>query len=166
MFKRILVPLDGSQLAEAALPSALLLANRFDADLFLLRVTTPQQFIMHYDGSTYVALLDDLREQANAEALRYLQQQQQLLAEQGYKVQTLLLEETNIAETILQQVELEAIDVIVMSTHGHGGIRRWVFGSIADKILRQADVPVMLIRASEKILDWQLPEQPAMLSRS
>ena len=162
MFKRIMVPLDGSVLAEAAIQQALILAGQFDAELVLLRVVTPQHVSVHFDGASYAEMLGQLRAYAKDESTTYLQNLQRELAERGYKVRMLIVEDDFVAEAILEQVEVEAIDVIVMSTHGRGGIRRWVFGSIADKVLRQADIPVMLIRATEKEMDWSLPDQPQM----
>jgi nucleotide-binding universal stress UspA family protein len=50
-----------------------------------------------------------------------------------------------------------------MSTHGRGGVSRWVFGSVADKVLRQTEIPVILIRAKEEALNWTQPEAMAMV---
>ena len=162
MFKRIMVPLDGSLLAEEALPSALAIAHQFKAELILIRVVTPQHIGLHADGVSYAELLAQLREQAKQVAHEYLKNHQRLFAEQGFNVHYLLVEDEFVAESLLEQADAEAIDLIIMSTHGRSGIRRWVFGSVADKVLRQAEVPVMLIRASDEGLNLDLLTQPQM----
>ena len=162
MFKRVMVPLDGSLLAEEALPSALAIAHQFKAELILIRVVTPQHIGLHADGISYAELFAQLREQAKQVAHEYLQNHQRLLAEQGFNVRYLLIEDEFVAESLLEQANTEAIDLIIMSTHGRSGIRRWVFGSVADKVLRQAEVPVMLIRVSGGELNLDLLTEPQM----
>ncbi|HEX6387373.1 MAG TPA: universal stress protein [Anaerolineae bacterium] len=158
MFKRILVPLDGSRLAEAALPAAIELASKFDSVVTLLRVVQPPQLVMtHTDGSIYAELLTNLRQQAEEDAALYLKAHQNLLRQQGYSVHSHISEGEPVAEIILEVAANRDCDTIVMSTHGRGGISRWVFGSVADKVLRQANVPVLLIRAREETLHWLKP---------
>lgn len=149
MFKRILVPLDGSSLAEAALPAAITLAQKFASELILMRVVTPQHFITHIDGSVYAELLVELRQQSYDAAYQYLMRVKDSLSEQNLKVRTVLVEDDRVAETILENAANMEVDTIVMSTHGRSGISRWVYGSVADKVLRQAQIPVLLIRAEE-----------------
>lgn len=151
MFKRILVPLDGSRLAEAALPAALELASKFDSEVTLLRVVQPPQIMLtHTDGGVYAELLTTLKQEANEEARFYLKAHQNSLRQQGYRVNVHITEGEPVAEMILETIASLGCDTIVMSTHGRGGISRWVFGSVADKVLRQASVPVILIRATEE----------------
>jgi len=150
MFKRVMVPLDGSPLAEAALPAAVALARQFESELILFRVVTPQHFITHIDGSIYAELLAELRQQSYDTAYQYLMGVKDSLAGQNVKARAVLLEDEQIAGAILESAAEMNVDIIVMSTHGRGGISRWVYGSIADKVLRQADVPVLLIRAAGK----------------
>ncbi len=150
MFKRIMVPLDGSALAEAALRAAVTLAKQFGGELILFRVVTPQHFITHIDGSVYAELLVELRQQSYDAAYQYLMGVKDSLAGQDIEVRTVLMEDDQVAEAILENAAKMDVDTIVMSTHGRGGISRWVYGSVADKVLRQADVPVLLIRASEE----------------
>jgi len=151
MFKRILVPLDGSRLAEAALPAALELASKFDSQVTLLRVVQPPQLMLTYtDGTVYTELLASLRQEANEEAGVYLKALRNSLRQQGFRVQAHTSEGDPVAAVILEVVTELECDTIVMSTHGRGGVSRWVFGSVADKVLRQARVPLLLIRASEE----------------
>ena len=158
MFKHILLPLDGSHLAEAAIPATLELASRFGSKITLLRVTRTPYVASGLDGSVYAELLVALRKQEFDEADDYLRIVQQNLRMQSFQVETLIREGEPVAEVILDIVEDEAVDTIVMSTHGRGGVSRWVFGSVADRVLRQADIPVILIRAKESALNWTQPE--------
>jgi nucleotide-binding universal stress UspA family protein len=154
MFNYILVPLDGSHLAEAALPAAMELANKFDSELTLVRVLQPPHIIMTVaNGSVYAQLLTEMHNQSKAEASLYLRSHQGSLQQQGFTVKTEIIEGENVADALLQVASKRNIDTIVMSTHGRGGISRWVFGSVADKVLRHASMPVLLIRAKEERSD-------------
>jgi nucleotide-binding universal stress UspA family protein len=150
MFKHLLVPLDGSALAEKALAPALCLAQPFASEITLLRIAPPPYMAAHVSGSAYGDLILNLRRMACEEALAYLKAQQGLLRQQGYKVHIHLLEGESVAELILNVIDSLGIDGVVMSTHGRGGLNRWVFGSVADRVLRRAPVPLLLIRAADK----------------
>ena len=154
MFSHLLVPLDGSHLAEAALPPAIELARKFSSEITLVWVIQPPHLIMTAaNGSVYAQLLMEMRNQSEHEAQNYLRSHQGSLRQQGFVVHTQLTEGENIADALLQIASSLNIDAIVMSTHGRGGLSRWVFGSVADKVLRYADVPVLLIRAKEETLE-------------
>jgi nucleotide-binding universal stress UspA family protein len=150
MFKHLLVPLDGSMLAEKALTPALSMAQSFDSEITLLRITPPPYVAARVSGSAYGDLILNLRRMASEEAHAYLRAQQGSLRQQGHKVHIHLLEGEGVAELILNVIESLGIDAVVMSTHGHGGLTRWVFGSVADKVLRRAPVPILLIRANNE----------------
>lgn len=154
MFKHLLVPLDGSHLAEGALPVAMELASRFDSEITLLRVVRPPYIVSSVGGSAYAEMLMDLREQAHTEATDYLRALQGSLRQQGYPAHAHATEGEATAEIILDVAAELRVDTIVMSTHGRGGISRWVFGSVADKVLQRATVPVLLIRAQDGELRW------------
>ncbi|MCB8945606.1 MAG: universal stress protein [Ardenticatenaceae bacterium] len=158
MFKHILVPLDGSYLAEAAIPAALELASRFDSKVSLLRVTRTPYVASGLDGSAYAELIVTLRQQEYDEADEYLKMMQRNLRQQNYMVETYVREGEPVAELILDVAQEGGVDTIVMSTHGRGGVSRWVFGSVADRVLRHADIPVVLIRAKEDVMNWTQPE--------
>ncbi|MCE7980495.1 MAG: universal stress protein [Caldilinea sp. CFX5] len=141
---RILVPLDGSALAEQALPTAAALAKATGAELLLLQVMQPlddrNQEILFKDAAEAQAAFAEWR--TNAEA--YLHQQAQPFQAEGvtclYKA---LL--GDVAPTIIDSAETEHIDLLVMSTHGRSGLRRWVYGSVANKVLRGVTCPLLLI---------------------
>lgn len=144
MYQRILVPLDGSQLAEAALAHAQQLAHQFGSEITLLRVVVSPYAIVAPD---MVLIGQDVNQEVFLQqAEQYLQETAGQLAVQGVTVHTLACEGP-VAEAILDHARARDIDLIVMSTHGRGGISRWVYGSVADRVLQAAPCPVLLIRA-------------------
>lgn len=149
MFKQLLVPLDGSDLAEKALPAALELAEKFDSIITLLCVTEIPHIIAGAGSRVETKMVVDLREQAHHQALNYIESLEATLTEQGYSVKGQVIRGIQVADTILDAVQAVEADTIVMSTHGRTGLSRWVYGSIADKLLRHATVPVLLIRSQE-----------------
>lgn len=151
MFKHLLLPLDGSRLAEAALPSAKALAQRFDSKITLLAVVRVPYMAVDVGGHAYTDALLEMHDQAHDQTLEYLREKQQALQREGYRVNIEMGEGEPVAEIILETVEQVGADTIVMSTHGRGGVSRWVFGSVADKVLQQASVPVLLVRAKEEV---------------
>jgi nucleotide-binding universal stress UspA family protein len=149
MFTHLLVPLDGSRLAEAALPSALALASKFNSTITLLRVVRPPEITTSTTGSAMTEVLTMLRAHSQEEAEEYLRILQDSLRREGHKVHRHVVFGDGVAQIILEVAEERGVDAIVMSTHGRSGLTRWVFGSVADKVLRQAQIPVLLIRAEE-----------------
>lgn len=154
MFNHILIPLDGSPLAEAALPTALELANHFDSEITLVRVNHIPTITTSTSGPVYAELMLEVRQQTQKEAEAYLKAHQGSLRQQGYRVHAHITEGEPVADILLDLVDTLNADTIVMSTHGRGGMSRWVFGSVADKVLRGSHVPVVLIRADEKTANW------------
>ena len=142
--RRLLLPLDGSALAENAIPLATLLAKTFDGELILLRVLDlPLPTLeVKYPENHWV------REamQANfREAQRYLDDQGMLLNDAGVRVRT-IVRDGSPAEDILATATDEAVDLIVISSHGKGGPSPWTSGSVADKVMQHSRCPVLLVR--------------------
>ncbi len=139
MFKRILVPLDGSPAAEAILPQATELARLTGAELVLLRVALPDEF----PGD----LLAEAQRRTVRDAEIYLHALEQRLKEEGFCVSTMKVRHGHPAEAIVDCAANCAIDLIAMSTHGRTGLRHMVMGSVAEKVLRAAPTPVFLVRS-------------------
>jgi len=137
------VPLDGSPLAEQALPEALALAKLPESRVTLLHVIPPIEDIIS-DGE--VITIDQQWENRRIHATRYLES---ICTRSDWKnVKVAVAVEMGIpAEVILDFARKHRIDRIVMTTHGRTGINRWVYGSVADKVLRAADRTVVLVRA-------------------
>jgi nucleotide-binding universal stress UspA family protein len=139
--RRLLVPLDGSALAEWALPQAQALAQESGASLLLLQVIQALD-----EGSRRILFESEAAAEATiahwrAEAEAYLQG---VLA-RGVAVEVRALV-GDPDKTICDTVAQENIDLIVMSTHGRSGLNRWVYGSVANKVLRGASCPLLLVR--------------------
>lgn len=150
MQQQIIVPLDGSRLAEHALPHAVALARATGSGLTLLQVipvtpaTTP--LIWGVPGG---AIAPDYHDAIAAGAHDYLQRLARLLGSAGLPPQVEVLE-GDAAEAIIRYIEQRPeAAMIVMSTRGRSGVSRWVFGSVAEKVLEAAPVPLALIRPAE-----------------
>jgi nucleotide-binding universal stress UspA family protein len=142
MYNRILLTLDTSELAEQAMPHGVELARAFDADLYVLSVVPVEST----DAAT-AATVDWEREVAATD--EYLSGIQKALCSDDLTCHT-ELRRGNVAEEILEYSDKCEADVIVMSTHGRSGLGRWVYGSVTDRVLRYADVPVFLVRVAEE----------------
>jgi nucleotide-binding universal stress UspA family protein len=141
MYKKILVPLDGSPLAEAVLPHVQALAKSEGAEIVLLRVAvTPDPNFFHRDEGEGRQITDAIEE----EALDYMKTEVTKLQNEGAKV-TAITRDGTIPNTILEVAEETHADVIAMSTHGRVGIQRWLMGSVADNVVHASHIPVMLV---------------------
>lgn len=147
MYKRILVPLDGSALAEEALVHARAVARQFECKVILMRVVVSPYAIAAPD--LILAGYDEGQENFTKVAQEYLQGVATDLQAAGLRVSTRTCEGP-VAEAIIEHARDEEADMIVMSTHGRGGLSRWVYGSVADRVLQAAPCPVLLVRAAEK----------------
>lgn len=141
-YRKILVCLDGSALAEAALPHAQVLASDEEAEIILLRVSANPAAEFSFSDPT---IADNFIQEMEAETLSYMQSARGKLQKAGCRA-SFLIRQGATAETILQTASEIKADVIVMSTHGRSGIQRWLLGSVADRIVTHSHIPVMLIR--------------------
>jgi nucleotide-binding universal stress UspA family protein len=146
----LLVPLDGSELAEQALPHAERLARASAARLVLTRAT----LIRTLPRQNH----ERARERALHEAEQYLQALAAGLAERGVDV-AWSAPYGEAARAILEQVHTQAADVVVMTSHGRSGLGRWLYGSVAEAVLARSPVPVLLTRA------WPTPAPGRELGR-
>ncbi len=144
MFNHILVPLDGSELAEAVLPTVKALAEGFASEITLLRVVLPPNLMGGMPDFTEVYM--EVFEAMHRDASDYIEAQEAAWRTAGFNVNGRIIDGESIADIILDVADELDVDAIAMSTHGRGGIRRWVFGSVADKVLQHAHVPILLVR--------------------
>ncbi|HEU5200491.1 MAG TPA: universal stress protein [Ktedonobacterales bacterium] len=139
----IVVPLDGSLLAESALPIAEGLSQRFGNPLFLISVAEPPRIpIGPYD---YPAMIADVDQAAVAENQQYLHRKQQEIAGRGQRVET----ESAIgspAASIEDYIQKMKAGLVIIASHGRGGLGRWLLGSVAQQLLRDTETPVLLVR--------------------
>lgn len=141
MYKKLLVPLDGSEVSESIMPQVVSVAKPSNAMVILFQahepIEPPVREVMGEDIATKVDTVT--REDTQA----YLDKIAGDLANQGIKSETVLAQGKP-AEAIIQYAATHAVDLIIMATHGRSGISRWAFGSVAEKVLRQSSVPVLI----------------------
>ena len=145
MYKRIVVPLDGSSLAEQALPHAVAQAAQFGAELILLKVLAPLPEVVF---SAPAAVLNAAKMSGQL-ARDYLEDMAAGLWGQGIAVQVAVVEGEPYVQ-IIRYAEEQGTDMIVISTRGQSGFSRWLLGSVADRVVRGATVPVLLVRCREE----------------
>ena len=138
-FQRILVPLDGSECAENVLPKVEKLATELKASLALLRIAIAHTFP---GADPTEAELKVVRE-----AEGYLGRVEEGLKAKGFKVDS-HVRYGNDAEEILEHASQKDIDMIAMTTHGRSGVKRFLLGSVAEKVLRYSSKPIFLVRCS------------------
>jgi nucleotide-binding universal stress UspA family protein len=163
MYNKILVPLDGSELAERALPLAFQLVQQSEGEVVLVRALTPDRVLVPDALSGYGLLWPEKPlEDARAEARTYLNHWRSK-APGGARVRYVLAE-GSAAETIAETAVEEKADLIVMSSHGYSGLTRWMLGSVAERVLHAAHCPVLVIRGDLRIQHILLPLDGSELS--
>ena len=151
MYRKILVALDGSELAECVLPHVEAVASGCQVpNIVLARVVEPYEPVR---GKAYYSLLpeeykEDWKwvEEGKSAAEKYLNEIAGRLRGGGRNVESKVLV-GRAAEALAEFASQEGADLIVVATHGRSGVSRWVWGSTADRILRSSCVPVLMVRA-------------------
>lgn len=146
MLAHILVGLDGSPLAESILAEVSVLATGLNAQVTLLHVVPAARNIPSGD---FYRFFGPLIQQEETKAYGYLRQVTQRLVDAGLRVQSRVKIGEAAAE-ILQTATEEGVDVIALATHGRSGLRRWVYGSVAEKVLHTTHTPLLLLRPTEE----------------
>lgn len=141
--RRVLVPLDGSQTGEQALPLARYVAERVGAGLDLVRVVSIPTMSIEPAGGYSVDLVEAMQESARI----YLERMANEL-ETSASVRTFAIM-GSVADDLLQYMQENAIDLVVMTSHGRGGVVRWLLGSIADRMLH-GPAPVLIVRPGQE----------------
>ncbi len=143
MYKKILVPLDGSELAKKALEEAEKLAKCFGAEIILFQVVP---FMPIYGSPELVTpLIVDEKQKEVAE--KYLANVAEELEKKALKVTRMVRTGQQVALEIIDYAKESGADLMVMCTHGRSGITRWMLGSVAQKVLVRAETPILLIRS-------------------
>jgi nucleotide-binding universal stress UspA family protein len=144
MYKKILVPLDGSKTAEGVLPHAKALAYSEKAEMVLLNVVAnPAVEFAFSDPSIAAQTVAEEEEQGR----KYMAEIEAQLRADGYQVST-LIKGGSAANVILKTAEEVGADIIAMSTHGRTGPAHWIIGSVAERVVHHSKIPVMLIRSN------------------
>lgn len=144
-YKKIVVPVDGSGWSEMALPHAARIAKNNDAEVILLRIYHSRS-AEYQDSMAAANQNEEFIDQEYESAKQRLITNRNDLRAQGVKVRGHITYGRNPAHNICRYVENEGADLVVMSTHGRTGLARFVFGSVAQKVMQGLSVPVLLIR--------------------
>jgi len=159
IFQHMIIPLDGSGLSERILPHAVAFGELMQADYTLLRVIEPVIPATYPRTEYAVRIEQQLLEQLQTEVQTYLDGiAERLRAQIGARGRTPLQVQTKVvihrhpAIAILEEADTQIMGLIAMETHGRGGLTRWLIGSVADKVLRRASIPVLLHRSNGESL--------------
>lgn len=146
-FNKLLVALDGSKEGEAALPYVEELAIRLKAEIVLLQVVAQAYHVYTFgDGSTQIPYTEEEMKPLEANAASYLEKAGALLRDKGITT-TSQVRVGSAADEIIKVADELRVDMVAMSTHGRSGVGRWAFGSVADRVLREGNTPVLVVRA-------------------
>ena len=152
-FQHILVPLDGSRLSEAGLEVAADIAILTGAHVTLVQAV-PTMYPAIFDsspGAAYPLVFPDgIAERVEEEAADYLATKASALGVRGTRARTKVLSAERVADAILVAAKTARADLVVIATHGRGGLARLIIGSVADKVMRGATISVLLVRPAEK----------------
>jgi nucleotide-binding universal stress UspA family protein len=154
MYKKILVPLDGSALAEKVLPFVCSIARNNNAKIVLLRIAE-YPYAMYTGWENYSSLDPEFNKNTSKQKkaicndlAKYLERIASNLQADGLRVITEVCEGP-VVDTILASVDRLCIDIIAMSTVGDGGGNPWMLGSVADRVLRESKVQIFLVRPNQ-----------------
>jgi nucleotide-binding universal stress UspA family protein len=142
-YTRMLVPLDGSELAEGVLPYARAFAGRLGLEMTLLHICTAQECELVEVHRDYIERVAEMTRRQTA------QDRERLGIPSGGGVAGVRADVAigHPAEEIIRYADENNFDLVVMATHGRSGIGRWALGSVAEKVLRASRVPILLVRA-------------------
>ena len=151
MYEKILVPLDGSKVAEAALPNVenlvIRMAPKTKIKVTLLQVISNLTYnVLTPEELAQIPYTEADLEKIKQKSLKYLENVAATLRNNGVDVKTMIAV-GHAAEEIIKAAQKTGANVIAMSTHGYSGVKRWALGSVADKVLHSSEIPVLLVRA-------------------
>ncbi|MFZ4815744.1 MAG: universal stress protein [Phototrophicaceae bacterium] len=142
-YKKIVVPIDGSGLSQRAIPHATDIARTNASEIILLHVFRPPAH--EYTDIIALAGQDQQLDQMRDQVKQYLMSLRNNLREEGINCRAQMIEGAGVATLICDYINAEGADLVVMSTRGHTGLARFVFGSVANKVLHGVRIPVMLV---------------------
>jgi len=150
MFQKILIPLDGSPLAEAVLPYIIPIAKAYGSQVVLTNVVAPPtvEFAGDFTGIQH-PYLDQLTEEAKTWAAGYLQKVADRLAQAQVSVLRQDVLVGSPAAMFASQIERQGVDLVAIATHGRSGLGRVLLGSVADNLLHSTNVPLLVVRPPE-----------------
>jgi nucleotide-binding universal stress UspA family protein len=146
LLERVLLPLDGSKAGEAAVPYVKKLIEKLGSEVILFGVVAAGQHVRTVGGLDYILYPEQEMELIKTEAKEYLDRLYQRLAVKKGKVSVSLKIGDDVAGEIIKFAKRKSVGLIAISAHGHSGIEKWVFGSVANKIVQSSKIPVLVVR--------------------
>ncbi|HEY54660.1 MAG TPA: universal stress protein [Dehalococcoidia bacterium] len=146
LISRILLPLDGSEAGEAAITRVKELKSRLEAEVILLEVVSEGRHLHTVGGLDYILYPETELETFKAEARTYLEKVYKRLY-RGKGELSVEIKTGEVAKEILNFAKQKSVSLIAISSHGHSGMTKWVFGSTAQKIISDSPIPVLVVRA-------------------
>lgn len=149
MYDTLVIPLDGSRLAEHALPHGIALAQAFGSKIVLVRAYDPLASLAPgmagVDGGfTSAELIEATAEQYEREAERYLEDPRQTVSAFGVPVEAVVVRGSPVA-ALVDVIEAQPAALVVMTSRGRGGLKRFVLGSVTDALLHRLETPVLVV---------------------
>ncbi|MBJ8477763.1 universal stress protein [Acinetobacter pittii] len=144
LYQHILVPIDGSETSMVAMKEAIKLGKALNSKITVVQVMALDPFIA--DAYVKTGETNELIERTRTYLLDILEQAKQQFSNEGITVETKLLEGFIVHEEIIQAAQDLKADLIVMGSHGRTGVRKLVLGSVAQKVLGESHIPVLIVR--------------------
>jgi len=148
LVERVLLPLDGSERGEVAVPYVKKLIDKLGAEVILFGVVAAGQHIRTVGGLDYILYPEAELELVKAEAREYLERVYRRLKGRKEALRVELKVSDDIAGEVIKFADKTKASLIAISAHGHSGIEKWVFGSVANKIVQASKIPVLVVRAT------------------
>lgn len=148
LFNKILVPLDGSQVGEAALPHVIEIARKLNSEVTVFSVIEPGQHVHTIGGQDFVRYTEQQVESMRTEISNYQLETRKKLADSGIKVRS-IMSDGNAASEIIKISKADNFRLVAMSSHGRSGMRGWVFGSVSNKVLNSGKTSLLVVKASQ-----------------
>ncbi len=143
-YRKIVVPIDGSGWSQSAIPHAVDIAHNNHSEIILLHVFRPPAY--EYTDQIALAGNDDQIQQMREQIKQHLMGIRNQLRLENINCRVQFIEGQGVANLICDYINEEGVDLVIMSTHGRSGIRQFLFGSIAQKVLHGVKVPVMVVQ--------------------
>ena len=145
--KSIVVPLDGSELAESVLPTVCEVAKKLDLEIVLCRAYELAA-TAYYGSEDYLPKYDEMLREMKEEVEGYLKKKAEALTASGLTRVSWVALEGSGAEAIVRYANKHHDALVAMSTHGRSGVTRWALGSVTEKVVRHSEDPVLVVHAA------------------
>jgi nucleotide-binding universal stress UspA family protein len=150
LISRILLPLDGSEAGEAAITRVKELKSRLEAEVILLEVVSKGRHLRTVGGLDYILYPETELETFKAEAKAYLDKVYKRL-HRGKGELRVEIRTGEVVKEILDYARKKRVSLIAISSHGHSGMTKWIFGSTAKKIIEESPIPLLVVRAPKGV---------------